>query len=99
MRNKVLKNALPFIAEGKLLFTVCVTLLQLNGQHIYHMLIYSCLVLMVTVYAFMNCLANYAAEWGDIVPQIKVRGVIPCVVNIFPREGRRRGVVGGIDCL
>jgi len=35
----------------------------------------------------MICLGNYAVEWGDMVPKIKVRGVIPCVANIFSREG------------
>jgi hypothetical protein len=51
----------------------------------------------------MICLGNYAAEWGDIVPKIKVRGVIPRVANIFSREGLRVGMgweMGwGIDCL
>jgi hypothetical protein len=87
MRNKILMNELRFIAEGKLLFSVCVTVHQLNSQHIYRMLIYSFLVSMVTVYAFMICLGNYAAEWADIVPKIKVRGVIPRVANIYFREG------------
>jgi len=31
----------------------------------------------------------YASEWGDIVPKIKVRCVIPCVANILSREGVR----------
>jgi len=55
-------NELRFIAESKLLFSVCVTVFQLNSQRIYHMLIYSFLVLMVNVHAFMICLGNYAAE-------------------------------------
>jgi hypothetical protein len=79
-------NELRFIAESKLLFAVCVTVIQLNRQHIYHILIYCFLVLMVTAYAFMICSGNYIAEWGDIVPKIKVRDVIPCVANIFSRE-------------
>jgi hypothetical protein len=87
MRNKILVNELLFIVESKLLFSVCVRVLQLNNQHIYHMLIYSFLVLMVSAYAFRIYLGNYAAEWGDIVLKIKVRGVIPCVANIFSREG------------
>ena len=94
IRNKILRNELRFVAENKLLFSVCVIVLQLNGQNIYHMLIYSFHLLMVTVHAFMVCLGNYAAEWGDNVPKIKVRGVIPCVANIFSIEGG-----GGIVCF
>jgi len=43
----------------------------------------------------MIYLGNYAAEWGDIDLKIKVRGVIPCVANIFSREGLRGWVGGG----
>ena len=42
---------------------------------------------MVTECARMVSGGNYTAEWGDIVPRIKVRNLIPCVVNIFPRGG------------
>jgi hypothetical protein len=91
MRNKILMNELLFIVESKFLFSVCVRVLQLNSQHIYHMLIYSFLVLMVTVYAVRIYLGNYAAEWGDVVLTIKVGSIIPRVANIFSRDG-----VGGV---
>jgi len=49
MRNKILTNEIRFIAESKFLFSVCIRVLRFNSQYIYHTLIYSFLVLMVTV--------------------------------------------------